>query len=306
MNHQTVIGAANSLIGVSHHLAGSQIDARRQLETALGAPRIEAINANDYELQFHPRARVALARTLWLAGFPDQAVSAAREAAADPMARAHPVTFCIALIWGLSVFHWVGDLLSAESMIDQLTAHAEQHGLTTYLAAGSALKGRAMVMRGDSESGIRLMRHSLDRLHANTYELYTTELNCVLAQELAKSGSSEEAFAIVDNDIGIAERSGYLLSIPELLRTRGQLLQNTGHEREAEDCFLRALEVTTRQSALSWQLRTSTALARLRARQGRHADARSVLRDVYLRFDEGFETADLMDAKRLLTELDPS
>jgi predicted ATPase/DNA-binding winged helix-turn-helix (wHTH) protein len=303
VNSPAMSGAANSLAGVSHHLVGNQIDARRHLETALGVPRTSAISPNNYELQFHVRTRVALARTLWLSGFPDQAVSAAREAAGDPMARAHPVTFCIVMIWGLSVFHWVGDLLNAESMIDQLTSHAEQHGLTTYLAAGNALKGRAMVMRGDIEPGIRLMRGSLDRLHANTYELYTTELNCALAQELAKSGLTEEALAVVDNDIAIAERSGYLLSIPELLRTRGQLLQNAAKEREAEDCFLRSLEVAGRQSAISWQLRTSIALARLRARQSRHDEARSVLREAYRRFDEGFDTADLVDAKRLLTEL---
>jgi predicted ATPase len=306
VNHEAMIGAASSLVGVSYHLVGSQIDARRHLETALRTPRSSATSLNDYELQFHARARVSLARTLWMAGFPDQAVSKAREAAGEPMARVHPVTYCIVMIWGLSVFHWVGDLLSAESMIDQLTTHAEQHGLTTYLAAGNALKGRAMVMRRDVEAGIRVMRESLDRLHANTYELYTTELNCVLAQELARSGRTDEAFAIVDNDIGIAERSGYALSIPELLRTRGELFQHTAREREAEECFLRALDVAGRQSAVSWQLRTSTALARLWIRQNRQDEARRILRETYQHFDEGFDTADLVDAKRLLTELEES
>lgn len=303
VNNPAMIGAANSLVGVSHQLVGSQIDARRHLEAALGAPRPN-VSPNNYELQFHTRAKVSLARTLWLGGFPDQAVIAASEAAADPMARAHPVTFCIVMIWGLSVFHWVGDLLNAESMIDQLTAHAEQHGLTTYLAAGSALKGRAMVMRGQIGPGISFMRASLERLHESTYELYSTELNCTLAQELAKLGQAEEAFAIVDNDVEIAERNGYVLSIPELLRTRGRLLQDVSKEREAEDCFLRALDVAGRQSAISWQLRTSIALARLRARQGRHSEARSVLRDSYQRFQEGFETADLREAKQLLAELE--
>jgi len=304
VNNEAMIGAANSLVGVSYHLVGSQIDARRHLETALRTPRTSTARLNDYALQFHARSRVSLARTLWMAGFPDQAISKAREAAGDPMARAHPVTFCIVMIWGLSVFHWVGDLLSAESMIDQLTTHAEQHGLTTYLAAGTALKGRAMVMRRDVEAGIRVMRESLDRLHANTYELYTTELNCVLAQQLARSGRTDEAFTIVDNDIGIAERSGYVLSIPELLRTRGELFQHAARAREAEECFLQAFDVAGRQSAVSWQLRTSAALARLWVRQNRQDEARRILHDIYQRFDEGFDTADLMDAKRLLTELE--
>jgi predicted ATPase/DNA-binding winged helix-turn-helix (wHTH) protein len=302
-NDEVMTGAANSLVGVSYHLTASQSDARRHLEAAVRAPRSTVAGLNDYEIQFHARARVSLARTLWVAGFPDQALSKAREAVGDPIARSHPVTYCIVLIWGLSVFHWVGDLISAESMIDQLVTHSEQHGLTTYLSAGNALKGRAMVMRGEVDAGIRVMRESLERLHANTYELYTTELNCVLAQQLAKSGRTEEAFTIVDNDIGIAERSGYVLSIPELLRTRAELLQYSARETQAEECFRRALEVAGVQSAISWQLRTSAALARMWMQQNRCEDARRVLHDVYRRFDEGFDTADLADARRLLAEL---
>jgi predicted ATPase len=68
----------------------------------------------------------------------------------------------------------------------------------------------------------------------------------------------------------------------------------------AEEHFLRSLDWARRQGALSWELRTSTSLARLQHGQGRVAEARSLLQSVYDRFSEGFETADLKTAKTYL------
>ena len=82
--------------------------------------RTGAAGPNDFEFEFQPRAKVALARTLWLTGYPDRAVQAAKQAADHPSAQGHPVTYCVVMIWGVSVFHWVGDLASGERVIDRL------------------------------------------------------------------------------------------------------------------------------------------------------------------------------------------
>jgi len=300
-----LIGAASSLLGVSHHLSGNQFNAKTWLEAALShTGRARSVSSNDFELQYQPRARIALACTLWLSGYPDRAVRAAKQAAIDPIALAHPASYCIVLIWGISVYHWIGDLLNEESMVDRLITHAEQHGLATYLAAGNALKGRALVARGNTDAGIDLMLGAIEQLHANAYALYSIELDWVLAEGLAKSGRIEEAFATLDADIERARRSGQLLSLPELLRIRGRMLRQISNEPEAEACLLRSLELAGEQSALSWQLRTATTLAQLWADRGRLDDARKIMRDTYLRFNEGFDTADLREAKRLLADLE--
>jgi predicted ATPase/DNA-binding winged helix-turn-helix (wHTH) protein len=304
-NDRNMIAAANSLLGVSAHLTGDQGRARAYFEGALAQPaRVAITQLTDFELEFQPRTNVALARTLWLTGYPDQAVEAARRAVDELGAKTHPVTYCIVLLWGLSVFHWVGDFLIGERMSSQLSSYAEEHGLATYLAAGNAHKGRAMVMSGDIEDGISVMRTSLDRMHENVYDLYSIDLNRVIAEELAKSDRIAEALAIIDKDVDTAERNGYLLVMPELLRIRGNILQRASRGREAEECFVRSLDLSGQQSALSWHLRTSVSLAQLLKQQRRLNEARDILRSSYERFDEGFETADLIEARRVLAEID--
>ena len=81
------------------------------------------------------------------------------------------------------------------------------------------------------------------------------------------------------------------------------LLQNPSDVAEAEQCFRTAIEIARRQSARSEELRAKTSLARLFNQQGRRDEARSILADIYGWFTEGFDTADLKDAKALLVEL---
>jgi predicted ATPase len=72
---------------------------------------------------------------------------------------------------------------------------------------------------------------------------------------------------------------------------------------EAESAFRRAIEIAQQQSAKSWELRATMSLARLLAKQGRRDEARAMLAEIYGWFTEGFDTADLRDAKALIDEL---
>jgi len=91
----------------------------------------------------------------------------------------------------------------------------------------------------------------------------------------------------------------------EVHRLKGELLlmHCNSNEMEAQRCFERAIEVARRQRAKSWELRATTSLARLLAKQGRRDEARAMLAHIYKWFTEGFDTADLIDAKTLLDEL---
>jgi predicted ATPase len=88
-------------------------------------------------------------------------------------------------------------------------------------------------------------------------------------------------------------------------RLKGELLlkQDESNAAEAQGCFQHAIEIARKQSAKSWELRATMSLARLLASQGRRDDARTMLADIYNWFTEGFDTADLMDARTLLDEL---
>ncbi len=89
----------------------------------------------------------------------------------------------------------------------------------------------------------------------------------------------------------------------EIYRVKGELLLESGGSSEAETCFRRAIEVARRQSAKSLELRATTSLARLLDKQGRRHEARQVLGEIYGWLTEGFDTADLKDAKALLDAL---
>jgi tetratricopeptide (TPR) repeat protein len=296
------IAASHSLLGVSHHLLGNQAQARSHAEVAL-APLSKSNLTKASSFGFHPeRTRIVLARTLWLLGYPDQAVRVAHETV-NALAAAEPVTFCIVLLWGACVFRWTGDLASVETCIERLIPNAQGHSLAPYLAIGHGLNGELLIRQGKLTPGIELMRGALATLHRDRYGLYATEFSGMLAEGLAMQGRVGQALVTIDDAIAQVE-SDSEMSMPELLRIRGEVLEKGADERGAEESLVRSLELADRQSALSWRLRASTSLARLQLRQGRREEARKALAETYARFSEGFETADLKSAKQLLSELD--
>jgi predicted ATPase len=295
------IAAAHSLLGVSYHLIGNQIEARAHAEAALApAPASDSTKARSFGFHYE-RPRIVLARTLWLLGYPDKAVQVARKTV-DGLAATEPVTICIALIWGACVFHWTGDLTSAKECIDRLIPHAELHALTPYKAVGYGLEGQVLIQKGETETGMQRLRSSLTTLSAERYELYATELNGSLAEGFAMMGRLDQALLTIDKTIAQLEQHGDLF-MPELQRIRGEILEKTADERGAEAAFSRSIELADQQSALSWRLRASTSLARLQLRQGRREQARAALAETYARFSEGFDTADLKAAEHLLATL---
>lgn len=295
------IVAAHSLLGLSHHLIGNQLEARAHLEAVL-VPEPGSDSARARRFGFHyERPRAVLARALWLLGHPDQAAQLARRTV-DGFAALEPVTIPIALLWGGCVFRWSGDSARAAECIDRLISEAGRHALTPFQAVGHGLRGQALIQQGEVETGVELLQSSIATLSAEGYELYATELNGSLAQGLAMTGRLERALLTIDKTIAQLEQHGELF-MPELQRIRGEVLEKTADERGAEEAFRRSIELADRQSALSWRLRASMSLAQLQFRQGRGDEARAGLSETYARFREGFETADLKAAQRLLMAL---
>ena len=105
--------------------------------------------------------------------------------------------------------------------------------------------------------------------------------------------------------LALAEKTGEHFHIAELYRLKGelQLQQTSSEEAEAESCFHQALSIARRQQAKSWELRSATSLTRLWQSQGKRQEAHDLLAPVYEWFTEGFDTADLKEAKALLDEL---
>jgi predicted ATPase len=125
-----------------------------------------------------------------------------------------------------------------------------------------------------------------------------------IAENLGRVGRFGEALALIETAIKRCESQGGSWMIAELLRVNGELvLLQGGDASTAETCFRRALDWARRQGALSWELRAATSLAQLLRDQGRPADALAALRLAFDQFREGFDTADLMVARAVLSTL---
>jgi predicted ATPase/DNA-binding winged helix-turn-helix (wHTH) protein len=250
-------------------------------------------------------AGCVVAHALWAQGLLDQSAKAAREVVADAQAGAHPLSLCLALNWcGCMLPLRLGDLETAEHCIAWLKADAEKQASSAFFANGLGFEGHLSAARGDLSAAERQLRASLDNLRQARSDLHCTPFLSGLAQVLAMMGRFNESLAAADEALQRAERASAFWWMPEALRIKAEVLlsSDTPDTSAAEDYLRRSLDVARRQGALSWELRASTSLGRLRHAKGRTREARELLSTVYARFSEGFDTVDLRSARRHLEE----
>jgi tetratricopeptide (TPR) repeat protein len=299
------IAEAHAAIGTARHVEGDVASARLHLEAAIEIPVYHRRDTVFFGFEYRYFARIVHARVLWLEGLSDQAMTTARNVLEEVETVDHPVTRCVSLIWGIPVFLWNGDLDDAEHYIDCVIKQTDKYSLAPYRAAGHALKGELTVKRGEAESGVLMLRSSLDTLHELRYELSTITLTAAIAEGLAMLGQFDAALRTIDETISLAERNAPMVTMPELLRIKGEILVSTpgSSSSEAEECFRNALEQASRQRALAWELRAAISLASLLRRQDRLQEGGSVLAPIYDRFSEGLSNSDLRAAARMLRQL---
>ena len=294
---------AQWLLGASYHLSGDQEAALRHGQ--LGFTLASELAPGQINLFYETRARFALARSLWLCGYPDQAGEVARQTIGDVAQYNHHHSYGLALIYSIPVFLWSGDLDSAEEPVDLAIAHAVKYSLAPFLAIGMALKGEFLIEKGEVGSGVELLRLALEKMQSGQYNIVNSHASRALAEGLANSGRIDEALAVIDTALSDAHRTGETIWTADLLRTRGDLLMRQAEPdpAEAEKALCEAIRCAQEQSALGWELRAAISLARLWRGQEHRQKAETLLGNVYGRFSEGFKTRDLVAARMLLDEL---
>ena len=298
------IAIAASLAGISSHLAGDHSRARRELELSLiNCPRSDRARTIYYGFDHRNRSSIALARTLWLQGYADQAKQLAAKTVQESAGLDYPATHCIALMWALSVDFWTGDLDQARANLDSFTRCAELNAFGPYIAASGGFRGRLAIRHGTASEAVAWMEESLARLRAARYELLTTSFSMTLAQGLAMIGRHKEALDLMDLTIERCSRSDELFAMPEMLRIKASIAKVLAGSSQAEALLLDALAWSRRQGARSWELRSAVDLASLLMAERRPAEAVALLRPLREQFQEGFDTADLRAADHLLRAL---
>jgi len=197
-----------------------------------------------------------------------------------------------------------------------------EQGFAYWMPWGTPFRGWALAEQGQGEEGIAQIRQGIAALRAAGAEVQRTYFLALLAEAYAKTGQPEEGLNALAEALDVVRKTGERHYKAELYRLKGQLtlqkfqvsgskfqVENSSEsgvrspELEAEECFLKALEIARRQQAKSLELRAVMSLSRLWQQQGKNAEARQMLAEIYGWFTEGFDTKDLRDAKTLLAEL---
>ena len=182
---------------------------------------------------------------------------------------------------------------------------ATEHGFAYWAALGRILQGWADAQRGEATAGIARIRDGLAAAEATGTRVLIPFLLALLAEALALAGKIEEGLAILDDALATAAVSGAKAWNTEIHRLRGELTARLPYPdpAQAEESFRTALAIAREQGTRGYELRAATSLARLWLEQGRRTEARDLLAPLYGSFTEGFDTADLKDAKALLDQL---
>ncbi len=149
------------------------------------------------------------------------------------------------------------------------------------------------------------MQRGLTALRATGAGARRSYFLALLAEAHGHTGQAEEGLSVLAESLDWVEKTDERTWEAEIHRVKGELLlvQSSQNQAEAEACFNRAIDVARRQSAKSPELRAATSLARLWHQHGKTGEARALLAPVHDWFTEGFDTADLKDAKALLEAL---
>jgi predicted ATPase len=250
-------------------------------------------------------AFVQLSLALWHRGYPDQSVRAADRALAYSRELGHAHTLSVAFYYAGWAAVFAQDVATVYARSNDCVAIASEHGFTLWEARGRILQGWADAQRGQATTGIARIRDGMAATEATGTRVYTPFDLALLAEALAFAGKIEQALAALDEALAEAAASGERGWDAEIHRLCGELTGRLPYPdpAKAEESFRTALAIAREQGTRDYELRAATSLARLWREQGRQGEARELLAPVYGSFTEGFDTADLKEAKALLDEL---
>ena len=290
---------ANTALGESLGYQGRHRDARAHLEKAIAL--IPAIAEHTVFPVADPRitALDVLGDVLWCLGFPDQALERCRQALTLARKLGRPFPLCSAYSGVCTVYRDRGEVSALEEAANEMRVLADEHGFGFYREEGTYWRAWCLVKKGSVEEGLNEVQRSLAARRAVGLAGGGALFDAFVAYR--KLRRFDEALALLDQTTWTQRFSS------AVRRVRGELQLEAGRcsEREAEDLFRDAIRIARGEEARSFELLATTSLARLLAKQGKRNEARAMLADIYGWFTEGFDTADLKDAKALLEQLYP-
>jgi tetratricopeptide (TPR) repeat protein len=254
-------------------------------------------------------------KALWALGFPDAAMRRMQAGLEFARELAHPQTLAYATHFAAQLHQFRGEPLLAQERAKEGIRVAEEYYLELWVAFGKIALGWANAELGDIQQGIEQMQQGLAAYEATETKVFYPTFLCSLADQLNKAQRIEEGLAVIARALLCAEQTeeGYALS--ELHRIKGELLFNrsdlvhagklpgdsfrASNRSEARASFNDALSIAKQQGTRSWELRAALSMHRLDAMLG--DPNHTQVAKIYSFFTEGYETADLKEARARLS-----
>jgi class 3 adenylate cyclase/predicted ATPase len=298
---------AHYALGVTWFSLGALPTARQHAEESIALYTPDQRRARVFRMGQDPGVvcRGFAAMTLWLLGYPAQALARLHEALVLAHELSHPFSLAYAQCLATYVYQFRRDVPAVHEQAEATVALSTEQRFPLWVALGTILRGWALAMQGQGEEGMREVRQGIAAWRATGAAQHVPYYGTMLADVAAHLGYTEEGLQVLAEAHTLVEQHEERYWEAEVHRLRGVLLlqQPGACLAEAETWLQRALDVARRQEAKSLELRAAMSLSRLWQQQGKQAEARALLAPIYGWFTEGFDTADLQEAKALLDEL---
>jgi tetratricopeptide (TPR) repeat protein len=297
-----ILAGAHLALGLTFFYRGELQASREHLELA-GAPLNAQSSRGVVAVEYAENATASLSTTLLMLGYPETARRISRDLVAAMRRSSNPVSLYMSLNRQAIVHRLLRDSGTTLELAEEALSIARDLGMTIGVTLAGFMRGRALADEGRGEEGIAEMSRAIASLRGNAVvSMYYGNL----AETLGQYARVADGLAAVATGLNEVERSGSKFSLPHLYQVHGELLllSETPDAVEAEHWLRMAIDIARSQQARFWELRATTSLARLLKSKGRKEEARTILADIYNWFTEGFDTADLKNAKALLEELE--
>ena len=293
-------------IGMALFYRGELVSSRQNCEQALALDDPARTAAFAYSWDTRVVSSGFLSLALLICGYPDQARARSCEALSRARELSHLGSIVLAYSYRLIHHQLRGDATAALEETETVVSLAAEQGFLFWLAAAMTVRGWALAATGQPESGIAELRQGIHAWQRSGAKFHLPYYRALIADAYGVANYPKaDRLRLIDKAILHVEHTRDRWIEAELHRRRGDLLAS-GLDRdpsEAEACFRRAIAIARRQSARLWELRAATSLGWLLLDQGRRTEARDLVAPIYGWFTEGFDTANLHDARELLDAL---
>jgi predicted ATPase len=298
---------AHNALGHILSSLGEYAAARTHLEQGIAfiGPAAERPPAFRYGVAPEVQCLALAANTLWCLGYPSQALRLSQKMLTLAQVLAYPHTL-VAAQGSAAILHYRRrEVPAVQALTETLLALATAQGFPYWVGCGTCWQGWALAMRTQDAAGLALLRQGMAAVLATGWTIARPGYLVLLAKVTGHAGQDEDGLRPLAEALTVLEANGQGDLLAETHRLQGEFLlrQATPDTVQAETCFQQALALARRQQAKSWELRAAMSLSRLWQQQGKRDEARELLAPIYGWFSEGFDTADLQEAKALLEEL---